>query len=350
MLLFLILVPPMAWHCKCKNIPAISLIFWLMYNNLVTIINAAVWSGAGFYQISGKGYCDVVGKLNAGSSSGMVASICAMAMNLYFVLGAKETTLIDPQSRIRLAVNVAMCWATPVVIMATNYLIQASRFIVVRYYGCNIAYDPSALTYVLYSMWPVVWLVGAMVFAGLTIFEYLRKRHDVKDILKCTNSGLDIRRFARLLIFLLLSMLVLFPVCMIYFLADVKNSRLKYSFERVHDEYWQTITHWDFGRSFSYRPWVNNALSVITFLLFGVGTDALAIYRSAMVRIKVLKPHDHFEGAASHKVNTYESDETRVHSEIKSLRVDEFADFDVMTQIDTPLDTEYFQNYLVVRH
>lgn len=286
---FVLLVPAFAWHCRCKNIPASSLIFWLMFDNLVNFINACIWSGDNFSEVyGGQGYCDVVLKIGSGSSSGKVACISGLAMNLYFVLAAKNVALIDNRSKKKLAANIIICWFQPIFIMATNYIIQVVRYSITRYRGCINVYDESIATIMLYSVWPLVWSVVGLIFAFMTTFQYFKIRNDVKDILRCTNTGLDIKRFARLLIFSFLVICACFPLAVIYFVSDVRNTSMNFSFAAVHSEGWSTITYWDFGTLFTYTSWITIGLSVITFLLFGIGSDALELYKHFLYKIGVI--------------------------------------------------------------
>jgi pheromone a factor receptor len=77
--------------------------------------------------------------------------------------------------------------------MCTNYIIQTSRYVIIKYRGCTVTYALSPVSIVLYSMWNIIWAAVAVVFSVLTLVTYFRKRKDVKDILRCTNSGLNLK-------------------------------------------------------------------------------------------------------------------------------------------------------------
>ena len=91
---FCLLIPPFLWHIRSRNLPATILIFWLMYVDLMGFISTMIWSGDNFDEAwDGQVYCDIVGKLDAGSSVGKCCAIACVIMNLYFVLCAKHPTL-----------------------------------------------------------------------------------------------------------------------------------------------------------------------------------------------------------------------------------------------------------------
>lgn len=283
---FVLLIPPFIWHCRCKNVPAICLMFWLLFLNLTGFINACIWSRADFDEAwDGKGYCDIMVKLEAGSSSGMIGAISALALNLFMVLWAKYPRFMNNGSRLQLYISLGMCVATPVFIMATNYIIQTSRYVIIRYRGCTVTYAPSIITVVLYSMWSLIWSAVAVVFSLLTLIMYFRKRKDVNDILRCTNSGLNLRRFARLLIFSFLVVLVMVPVSIYYFASDFEVFRGKLDWATTHGEYWGHIFFADFGIEPVYDKWVNIALAFVAFILFGLGSDALLMYKCVLCKV-----------------------------------------------------------------
>ena len=96
---FCLLIPPFLWHIRSRNLPATILIFWLMYVDLTGFISTMIWSGDNFDEAwDGQVYCDIVGKLDAGSSVGKCCAIACVIMNLYFVLCAKHPTLLEQGS------------------------------------------------------------------------------------------------------------------------------------------------------------------------------------------------------------------------------------------------------------
>lgn len=278
---FVILIPPFFYHKKQKNIPACSLIFWLCYENLVTFINALIWSGEDFeLATTAPGYCDITVRLTSGSSSGKLCCIATVMFNLFMIIRAENHKFLNPKSKRRLFTNIAMCWFTPIFVMGTSVIVQATRYVIFRYRGCLAAYAYSYLTLVLVQIWNLVWSLVALVFALLTLITYLKKRRDIRDILRCTGSGLNQRRFARLVIFSLLIIFVLVPFAIYNFVNAADTfGELHFSLSEIHNEYWGTIYAFDYGTSQLASPIINICLAFCTFILFGLGTDALSMYR-----------------------------------------------------------------------
>lgn len=288
---FAINIPPFCYHFGRKNIPACSLMFWLSFNTLTSFINALIWSGENFAEVSNApGYCDLTVRIFSGSSAGKICTIACLMLNLFMIIDASNHKFLDPKSKRRVLINLAMCWLTPIIIMGTSLIVQNSRYVIVRYRGCIAPYGYSYVTLLLVTIWPLVWSIVALVFAALTIWTFFQKRRDVKDLLRCTNSGLTLRRFSRLLIFSLLIMFITCPFAIYVFASDMNTYEMTtFSWPETHDQYWGHIFKLDFGTKLLSSRIIDIVLSVISFLLFGLGTDALEMYRKFLVRLGLKK-------------------------------------------------------------
>lgn len=284
---FVLLVPPLAWHSQSKNVPAIVLICWLLVIDLSYIVSASVWSGEDFMmRWSGKGWCDLVVKLQVGANVGISCAICTVVNNLHTVLKA-DSVLPDANSWRKICRDLAVCLVPPVVVMALSFLVQMHRYGVTRYYGCLNLLSPTWVTTVLYTMWPFVASTVAAVYASLVLYIFYRKRKDVKDILHCTNSKLNLTRFARLLVFCCLIILVMFPLSIYALVEDVKSFHGKFRFKEVHSSaLWNFIPKIDAGERLL-TVWLYVLMSYLVFFIFGLGADALHMYANFLRSIKL---------------------------------------------------------------
>ncbi|CAK9438465.1 uncharacterized protein LODBEIA_P26890 [Lodderomyces beijingensis] len=309
---FVSLIPPFAWHVKCANIPAILLMFWLMLINIICFINTMIWSGENFSEVyDGQGWCDVTIKLEVGANIGKLCAIACLAMNLYMILCAKHPVFMDSKNWRKKAIDLSICLVFPIFMMAVNYVIQAKRYTIFRYRGCVATYSYTGATIGLYLVWPIVWSAVAAIFAVLTLYKYLQKRKDVKDILLCTNSGLNLKRFARLLIFSLLIIFAMTPLSIYYFVDSVKYIQGPFSWSQTHDDNWGEIDFYDFGFATMIDKSVNAALSIIAFLLFGLGTDAVGMYKA---QFRKVHPKSHSEPLSKQSTYVQNGSPTKMNS------------------------------------
>lgn len=279
------LLPPLAWHSRSKNIPAIILIIWLLIMNITCIVNAGIWSEVDFMsRWEGKGWCDIVIKLQVGANIGISCAVTNITYNLHQILKA-DSVIPDMNSWKKICIDLLISLLTPIMVMGFSYLLQVFRYGIVRYNGCQNLLSPTWITTVLYTMWMLIWSVIGAIYACLVLFVFYKKRKDVRDILYCTNSGLNITRFARLLIFCFIIILVMFPFSIFTFTQDLKEVSGRYDFKSTHrDVFWSTIIKVDHGKPM-YSIWLYVLMSYLVFFIFGLGADALNMYSRFLRRI-----------------------------------------------------------------
>ncbi|KAG7661070.1 STE3 [[Candida] subhashii] len=288
---FILLIPPFLWHCRCKNVPVICLLVWLMFLDLNGFINVVIWGGDNFYQAwDGKGWCDVTALLEVGSNVGKICAITALALNLYMILSAKNPEYTQNTSWKKLVIDLSICLITPIFIMSTSFIVQISRYDIIKYSGCMMIFSETDATIGLQYIWGVIWSVPALILCSLTLVTFFQKRKDANDILLCTNSGLNLKRFARLLIFCILVIIAMVPIATYHFYQKASGEVAKFVWSEVHSWAWGLPLYLDYGMLPLYSRFINFALSVITFLLFGLGADAVEMYREILAKCYIKLP------------------------------------------------------------
>lgn len=291
----LVLIPPFMYHCINKNIPAMSLIAWFSYKNLVGFINGVIWSGPDFASVTkAQGYCDVTVRISSGSNLGQLCATTCLIFNLYMVISAKSYKFLNADSTTKIVIDILMCWLNPLIVMGVSILAQAYRYVIVRYRGCTALFNYGFLSIVLSSLWNVIWVIIAFTFASLTIIEYIRKRRDLNDLLKCSNSGLNTRKFARLIVFSILIIVVLSPVVLIGFINDLDNAKASMNITSVSigEPEWNQILIINEGSMPIIQRIIEIILSFCAFFLFGLGSEALKMYQQIFIKMGLTKRED----------------------------------------------------------
>lgn len=289
-LAFIVLIPPSIYHCINKNIPAISLMIWFSYINLVGIINAIIWSGYNYDAVTqAPVYCDITVRITSGANLGLLCATTCLIFNLYMVISARSYKFLNTESSTKKVVNILMCWLNPIIVMGVSILAQSGRYTIVRYRGCIAIYSYGIMSIVLSSLWNVLWVLAAFIFASLTIFEYVRKRRDLNDLLKCSNSGLNTKKFSRLIIFSLIIIVVLSPVVLIGFYNDLANSTRYKETLHINDPGWNSTFYINGGTKPIVQRIIEIVLSFCAFFLFGLGSEALNMYRQIFISIGLIK-------------------------------------------------------------
>ncbi|KAG0669678.1 a-factor receptor [Maudiozyma exigua] len=248
--------------------------------NITCIVNAAVWSDIDFMnRWDGKGWCDFVIKLQVGANIGISCAVTNITFNLHQILKA-ENVLPESNSIKKICTDLMISLFTPTAVMGFSYLLQVFRYGIARYNGCQNLLSPTWITTVLYTMWMLIWSLVGTVYACLVLYVFYKKRKDVRDILHCTNSGLNLTRFSRLLTFCFIIILVMFPFSIFTFVQDLRQVSGSYDFKGTHaKELWDVIIKFDPGKPV-YSVWLYVLMSYVVFFIFGLGTDALNMYSS----------------------------------------------------------------------
>lgn len=282
----ILLLPTFCWHCSRKNIADICLMIWLILINAITFINVLIWSGEDFYhQWQGQVYCDIVTRLSLASSPGKLAAIMASILNLYMILSANNPKLIEPNSRYKKITQLCICLISPIYVIVISFFIQTPRYVISRYTGCMIYFSPNVVSLILYNVYTTLWIIPTVILAVLTLRKYFIKRRDLRDILKCTNSGLSNKRFSRLLIFTLLIILVMTPLVIFTFAYNVRKGLFPYNWPLFYSDVWDQVYFTVADASNFYFCLVNIGLSFITFIVLGLGSEAIDLYKSFLLKI-----------------------------------------------------------------
>lgn len=277
-LAIIVLQPPLFWHAHTRNLPAVILILWLLVINIINIVNAAIWSGSNFMSTwDGKVWCDIVIKIDTGASVGIPCAVTDIVYNLHTILRA-TTVLENWNSYRKIIKDLLICLLSPIIVMATSYVLQVFKYSILRYNGCQNAFSNTWITLILYQLWIVLWAFIAAFYSLLVLYVYYRKRKDVKDILYCTNSGLTLTRFARLLILCFVIILIMLPLSLYGLVQNAQNLEGNFNFKSTHSKaLWNVILKIDLGKPL-YTVWIYVLASYLVFLVFGLGSDALSMY------------------------------------------------------------------------
>ncbi|KAJ6617169.1 pheromone A receptor-domain-containing protein [Mycena sp. CBHHK59/15] len=189
----LVLVP-LPWHWRVRNVSALSIIAWLSVSNLTYGINAIIW--AGNVNIVVPVWCDIVTKLKIGATMALPACCLCLALQLYHIASSLKT---PQRGRQGIIVDLVLCWGLPVIIMALHYVVQGHRFDIVEDFGCRPAIYISLLSILLVDLPPGITALVALVYCGLALLNFFRRRLAFTRMLKDSNSPLTTSRYVRLM-------------------------------------------------------------------------------------------------------------------------------------------------------
>ncbi|KAJ7475524.1 putative fungal pheromone GPCR, STE3-type [Mycena galericulata] len=288
---FIVLIP-LPWHWRARNIPTLSLIAWLFISNITYAINAVIW--AGNINVVAKVWCDIATKLQVGSTMGLPTCCLCLCIHLERIASVRQVRTTPEQKRRRMIFDLLMCWGLPSITMALHYIVQGHRFDLVEDFGCRAAIYVSLASIFLVWLPPIVVVVLTLGFASAALYHFFRRRLTFARHLQAASS-LTPSRYFRLMA-MALAQMVWATVVTVADMAFTLRPGLRpwVSWASVHSDFGRVAV---FPTAFipaqtllvSYLIWWTVPLSALLFAaFFAFGEDAKREYAAcwhAVVRL-----------------------------------------------------------------
>lgn len=263
-----------------KNIPALTLLIYVEILMMDGFVSAIVWGGPDYVNAwNGKVWCDIMVRIQLAASVGISSSISCVSFNLLMIfLTNRMTTFWFGNKWVKPCCEVFFSIVFPFIISGVAYLAQSFRYLISRYSGCSPPLVTDSISVVTFYLWIFVWNFISMAISLATLILFFKKRRAAKDILVCTNSGLSVKRFIRLLTYCIL------VVCSSIVFSAVLGSILVikkgvfYEKEIAQRRKWGTYIVASRNSESDINTWVLITISFVSFFLFGVGEDAAKMY------------------------------------------------------------------------
>lgn len=110
-------------------------------------------------------------------------------------------------------------------------------------------------------------------------------RKEFAEILHASNSGMTKSRFHRLFLMCLVLTVLGLPVQLYILYKNCMYPMLPYSWNRIHGPAWWDIVLIPTNGSVTYDRWIQLAVGLTVFIFFGLGHDAMKMYRRWLVKL-----------------------------------------------------------------
>lgn len=110
------------------------------------------------------------------------------------------------------------------------------------------------------------------------IWRIHKHRRRFEDLLS-NNSSLTRSRFTRLFILSVMLLVIEVPVTFYIFYLNLNAPMLPYDWDRVHGEGWLGITKIPTNGRIQFDRWIPVGTGFLVFAVFGLGKDAMTMYR-----------------------------------------------------------------------
>ncbi|KAI9050143.1 hypothetical protein LZ554_006284 [Drepanopeziza brunnea f. sp. 'monogermtubi'] len=280
---------PLRSFYRVNNVAACSIIFVVNYVNLQTFVNALLWPNDDWSEWwIGYGVCDVESLFRFPITMALATSLCCLTKGLADALDTEHAVFnqTKAQRRRKLLGDVLFCWAIPVMQMALHYVIQAGRYLIAPVWGCGDQLDNSWPMLVIIIIWCPLFTLLNVYYAIIMLTRLYKHRRTISAALTSTGSGLAPRKFIKLVIISLSTMLIYLPVQSVFIWLAIPTSFVRYSWARVHNSVtWKPVLfiHTENQPSLQWNGWGGIAMAFSMFLFFGFNDDAVDSYRKWLV-------------------------------------------------------------------
>ncbi|KAG9046238.1 hypothetical protein FS837_004799 [Tulasnella sp. UAMH 9824] len=252
-----------------------------------------VWAGSVVTKIPV--WCDITTKLAMGVQVAMPAASMCITKHLECVASVRQTIQTASDKRRRQIFEFFFCAVFPCIIMALHYVVQGHRFDIAEDFGCmgTIYYSVPALLIIYIP--PLVFSFASLVYASIAFVWFMKRRAQFAEHLQTNNTGLTTGRYFRLMAL---------AVTEIVIGSSLGSYILGVTIQDSHFRDWDNWAnvHSDFGRIAQiprvlvpdffwnrllitwYIPVVG---SVLFFIFFGFGQDAMTEYRRMLNWVRV---------------------------------------------------------------
>ena len=171
-ILVLLILPPMIWHFRNRNVGATSLVTWTTILLLFNFVNAIIWPNDSFSTwYNGVIFCDIEVKIQIASEVARPASFACISRALAAVLDTDRATLIKTkaQRRRNYLIDLSWCLGFPLLQMLFHYIVQPRRYYIYGISGCAPAVGHSLVSLLLLGIGPFIWILVNSYYAGKSL-------------------------------------------------------------------------------------------------------------------------------------------------------------------------------------
>ncbi|CCG81872.1 Pheromone receptor a [Taphrina deformans PYCC 5710] len=277
----LILIP-LVFHLQNKNVSVICLCVWLAVFNSISFINGIVWNGdITDASPSGKGYCDISSRLQIVAQPALMGCAIAILRYLSQILSSKGASATTRANRNKKnLIDLATIFTVPILILILQLIVDRERYAIAPFIGCALLVIPPYSPYlILIFIWAPIMGIIAFVYAILILVALNKKRREFREILRNSQSGLDLNRFTRLFLLAFLAIFLIAPVNFVKFYSQMQAVGSGGLYQADGD--FKTIYRLpvEVDEAQLWPLWFAALISIVFAALFGFGKEAFGNYR-----------------------------------------------------------------------
>ncbi|KAH9476601.1 Pheromone B beta 1 receptor [Psilocybe cubensis] len=280
---FLVLTP-LIWHWRSGNVAVIAISLWLFVVDIIYGVNTIVW--AGNVNDPMPVWCDITSKIVVGASFALPLATVCICKHLEMVSSSRKVSYDIADRKRRMIFEGIMCFGIPLLFMALHYIVQGHRYDVFEDFGCQATVYISIPAIFIIWFPPLLFSVITLIYAALALNNFIRRRLTFAAHLQNSNSALTTNRYLRLIAMSLTEMAWGTSLTAYNLWNNVSPGLRPWTtwadvhsnFSRVDPFPLSEVPPW-FTKTMMLFWWTMPASSIIFFVFFGFGEEALKEYR-----------------------------------------------------------------------
>ncbi|KZV83952.1 fungal pheromone STE3G-protein-coupled receptor [Exidia glandulosa HHB12029] len=275
---------PLPWHWKARNVATLSLIGWLFICNIIRGINSIIWMNN--VAIHFHVWCDIATKLLIGVSIALPACSLTLTRHLEHVASVRYGLTTAAEKRRRRIIDLCFTIGIPLVMMALHYVVQGHRFDIVEDIGCQPVIYTSLSGVLLMFGTPLLLSVCSLVYAGLALRHFAIRRLQFEQHLRDSKSAMTTARYMRLMALALTEMVWGVSLGTFVVFENITQSGLRpwVSFADVHYNFSRVAVFPNFlvpnMAEVLLIWWITPSTAILFFVFFGFSDEAREGYKS----------------------------------------------------------------------
>jgi pheromone a factor receptor len=169
LLMCLLLISPMCWHYRNRNIGAMLLVAWVIIMNVQNVVNPILWSNDDMiHWYKGAVLCDIEINIQTAAAVALPAALTCVLRGLANAMDTNQISLGRKKAQRwrNYAIDILLCIGFPALQMLFHWLVQSTRYSIIGIFGCQVTADRNWLAVTVMSVVPLIWTLVDSYFAG----------------------------------------------------------------------------------------------------------------------------------------------------------------------------------------
>lgn len=273
-------IPPTILHLSQSHSGPASFGVWAITLNMLAFINGVVWRNDALDRAPV--FCDISSKISEVGPLGLLISNCCIIRYLASILAPNQSIEDPGQKRRRILFDYSLSLGFPGLIAASSVVYQVGRYQINNLAGCSSASALVWPTFILSIVWPLVFCGISCCYSLYVLYCLLQRHRDIKHLVSCTGSPLNVSRFNRMGALSVTYFCVATP-CTIYGTLETIAATGPYvpwlSWSTVHNED-NKLTRVRQYPLYQYqlRDWLPIVAGLMIICFFSCGAESLSMY------------------------------------------------------------------------